>query len=437
MVSYSPFDFAGNPLMISLTGWSRTAGSPMTGTPAVGPAVDYPAARFEDGALKIVERWRSCAGRCRRLRSWCDLHRDWLDDYALFTAIKEAHNGATWTAWDAGLAHRRAEDLAAARKQLAGSIERHALQQYWFWSQWKGVRRRATDLGLRLVGDLPIYVSEDSADLWARPDLFQLDPQSRPLVVAGVPPDYFSETGQLWANPIYHWERHREEGYAWWRRRVRHLAEQVDFVRLDHFRGLESYWEVPVGSATAASGRWVIGPGASLLAALRADLGRLPLIAEDLGVITPEVKLLRDSFDLPGMKILQFDLEGWESDGDLPEKYPERCVAYTGTHDNDTSRGWYEAVSEETRDFARRVLGTDGTDIAWSMIRAIWASGAGWSLAPIQDFLSLGGEARMNYPGRAEGNWRWRLTTGAVDGNLADRVMELNHQHRRDAAAPA
>ena len=436
----SPSTFAGNPLLISLdrlleAGWLGR--EDLEDRPVSTNKVDYPAVqrRKSDRLKAAAERWR---GRGRPgeadFVAWREAHSDWLDDYVLFMALKEVHGGAPWTAWDSSLAHRRPQELEAARGRLRESIEEHALQQYWFWSQWQELRHQAANLGIRLIGDLPIYVSEDSADVWSRPDLFQLDANGRPVVVAGVPPDYFSETGQLWSNPIYHWERHEQEGFQWWCRRVRHLAQQVDCVRIDHFRGLAAYWEVPAGSPTAATGRWVKGPGVALLDALRADLGGLPLIAEDLGVMTPEVRHLRDSFEVPGMKILQFDLEGGAVKDEPLEVYPERCVAYTGTHDNDTSRGWYQAAAEATREYTRRTLEADGRDIAWSLVGSIWSSNAGWSLAPIQDFLSLGSEARMNYPGRPDGNWEWRLASGAATEDLAERIQELNRTYQRRGA---
>jgi 4-alpha-glucanotransferase len=321
--------------------------------------------------------------------------------------------------------------LAAARRRLAADVEDHALQQYWMWTQWKSLRGLAENLGILLVGDLPIYVAFDSVDVWADPDLFQLDEDGRPTVVAGVPPDYFSETGQLWSNPIYRWERHAADGYRWWIERVRRLAAQVDIVRIDHFRGLEAYWEVPAGSPTAASGRWVPGPGAGLLQALRSALGGLPFIAEDLGVVTPGVGELLDEFDLPGMKVLQFGLEAGEEEGELPSEYPARCAAYTGTHDNNTTRGWFDSLREEAQDYVRRTLPGAGDDIAWAMIEALWESPAQRTFAPLQDLLSLGSEARMNFPGTGTGNWAWRVADGAVNRALAQRLLKTNQVHGR------
>jgi 4-alpha-glucanotransferase len=433
----SPSTFAGNPLLISLQdlveqGWLGPGD--LEGTPSDPARVDFP--RVNESKSRCL---RAAADRWRRRRrpdraafeAWCDSQRDWLDDFVLFMSLKEAHSGLPWIDWDADLARRRPAALAKARQDLATEIEDHALQQFWFWSQWTAIHNLAARLGVQLVGDLPIYVAFDSVDVWANPDLFNLDEAGHPLVIAGVPPDYFSETGQLWSNPIYRWERHAADGFRWWIERVRRLAEQVDIVRIDHFRGLEAFWEVPAGSETAATGRWVPGPGASLLEALRHALGGLPFIAEDLGVVTPGVQGLLDQFGLPGMKVLQFGLEGGEEEGELPSDYPPHCVAYTGTHDNDTSRGWFEAASEETRAYVRKVLAADGSDIAWSMIDALWASAAERTLAPLQDLLSLGTEARMNYPGRGMGYWTWRAEQGSVTEDLAARLRRVNEAHGR------
>jgi 4-alpha-glucanotransferase len=433
----SPSTFAGHPLLISLEdlvaqGWLLR--TDVEDVPVSTEHVDFALVhRYKTTRLaRAADRWRSLGQPDgQAFEAWCESHRAWVDDFALFMALKEAHDGAPWMDWEPDLARRRPAALSRSRRAWATEIENHALQQFWFWSQWNALHGRAAELGIRLVGDLPIYVALDSADVWANPDLFQLDDDGRPLVVAGVPPDYFSATGQLWSNPIYRWERHRQDGFLWWIERVRQLAQHVEIVRIDHFRGLEAYWEVPADSPTAATGRWVPGPGADLLEALRNALGGLPFIAEDLGVITPGVQELVEAFDLPGMKVLQFGLEGGESEGELPQAYPEQCVAYTGTHDNNTSRGWFEEASKPIRDFARRALSTDGNDIAWSMIRAIWESPARWALAPAQDLLSLGGEARMNYPGRAEGNWTWRMGQGVVNAELAGRLRALNEEHGR------
>jgi len=433
----SPSTFAGNPLLISLQdlveqGWLDR--QHLDEIPTNSTKVDFPVVHdYKNGRLLIAaDRWRS-RGRPQRdaFESWCETQRDWLDDFALYAALKQTHAGAPWTDWEPELIRRDPKALAAARQALAPQIEDHALQQFWFSSQWSSLHDLAASLKVDLIGDIPIYVAGDSADVWANPELFELDQDGRPLVVAGVPPDYFSESGQLWSNPIYRWERHAQDGFRWWIERVRRLAQQVDIVRIDHFLGLEAYWEIPAGSEAAAAGRWVPGPGAALLEALRDALGGLPFIAEDLGVVTPGVQELLNRFRLPGMKVLQFGLEAGEEHGELPSEYPERCAAYTGTHDNDTTRGWFEAVSEDTRAYVRRVLETDGEDIAWSMIGALWGSPAERTLAPLQDLLSLGTEARMNYPGRGMGNWTWRAPQGVIDEALAARLRRMNESHAR------
>ena len=433
----SPSTFAGNPLLTSLKdlverGWMTA--DEVAGAPPNTSNVDFSTVHeFKNRALHAAAaRWRS-RGRPERdaFERWCDLQRTWLEDFTLFMALKDSHSGAPWTEWGEGLARRQPEALARARRDLATMVEDHALQQYWFHLQWTTLRDQARQLDVRLVGDLPIYVAFDSADVWAHPNLFQLDENGQPTVIAGVPPDYFSETGQLWSNPIYDWERHSQDGYRWWIERIRHIVGQVDVVRIDHFRGLEAYWEVPAGSETAATGRWVPGPGGDLLEAVRTALGGLPFIAEDLGVITPGVPELLDRFDLPGMKVLQFGLEGGEEDGELPSEYPERCVAYTGTHDNDTSRGWFESANEETRAWVRRALRADDHEVVWKMIESIWASPAAWTLAPLQDLLALGGEARMNYPGRGTGNWTWRAGADMIRDDVAESLDALNEAHGR------
>jgi 4-alpha-glucanotransferase len=333
--------------------------------------------------------------------------------------------------WEAAIRRREPTALEAARGRLAQSVDDHRLRQFLFFRQWASVRREALDRDITLVGDIPIFVAHDSADVWCAPDLFYLDEAGQPLVVAGVPPDYFSPTGQLWGNPLYRWDRMKASGYDWWIRRFRVVLGMVDFVRLDHFRGFEAYWEVPGDAETAEYGRWVRGPGADFLESVKRALGALPIIAEDLGKITPEVVALRDRFELPGMRILQFAFEGTPDHEFLPHNYPARCVVYTGTHDNDTALGWYQSTGEEHRDFCRRYLAASGEDISWDLIRAAWASVAAWAIVPLQDVLGLGPEARMNFPSRAEGNWGWRLPPGGLTPELAARLRELTFLYGR------
>jgi len=354
----------------------------------------------------------------------------WLPDYALFMAIKEIHGGGAWGGWPVELRGRNKSALEEAGKSLADAVLRYTFYQFIFYRQWNALHDYARDKGIMIIGDIPIFVAYDSADVWANPELFYLDDLGQPTVVAGVPPDYFSPTGQLWGNPLYRWDVHREKSYSWWLSRFRAILGQVDIVRLDHFRGFAGYWEIPSGSPTAETGRWVPGPGKDFFSHVEIELGELPIIAEDLGEITPDVIELRDQFNLPGMKILQFGFSGPDN-AFLPHNYPETCVTYTGTHDNDTVLGWYESAPDHERDFARRYLNSDGGDLAWDMIRAAWSSVAVYSLVPMQDFLSLGPEARMNFPGKLGNNWCWRMDANALTDELKERIGELNYLYRR------
>lgn len=364
-------------------------------------------------------------------------HAFWLDDFALFMALKEAHGGASWDTWAPPLRDRDPQALQQARRKHRRVIERQAFSQFLFFRQWAGLREYARQRGVFFLGDVPIYVAYDSADVWANPDLFYLDEQGRPTVVAGVPPDYFSPTGQRWGNPIYRWEVHRERGYAWWLERLRQTLRQVDLVRLDHFRGFAGYWEVPAEEPTAVNGRWRPGPGEDFFRAVFARLGEVPLIAEDLGEITPDVVALRDAFNLPGMKVLVFAFGSGPENPFLPHHYTPNCVVYTGTHDNDTVVGWWhERATAFERDFCLRYLGSNGAEIAWDLVRLAWASVAQLAIAPMQDLLGLGNEARMNYPGRQEGNWAWRMTEDALHPALRDRLRELNYLYQRGKALP-
>ena len=353
-------------------------------------------------------------------------NHEWLDDFALFMAIKDLYNLKPWTEWPAPLRDRDTLQLQKARAAYAGEVTRHAFRQFLFFRQWKALRTHAQETGVMIVGDLPIFVAHDSADVWAKRDLFHLDEMGKPSVVAGVPPDYFSKTGQLWGNPLYRWDVHGERGYAWWLARFRAAFKLVDVVRVDHFRGFVDYWEIPGTATTAIEGRWLPGPGARFLQAVTDELGELPIIAEDLGEINPDVFVLRDEFDLPGMKILQFAFDDGLDNEFLPHHYPTNCIVYTGTHDNDTTLGWWESATEEERAFATEYLGVTGEDISWDLIRAAWKSKANVAIAPLQDVLSLPTSARMNFPGTLGGNWRWRMPAGAFTPQLRAKVAELN-----------
>ena len=351
-------------------------------------------------------------------------HAHWLEDYALFMALKDEHDGRPWTEWDRPLRLRHHAAIVDARTRLVNDIDRHAFRQFLFVEQWAAVRARAEAAGLTLVGDLPVYVAADSADVWANQHLFRLNAEGRPDVVAGVPPDYFSATGQLWGNPLYDWVAHAGEGYGWWISRIEATLAQVDIVRIDHFRAFADYWEIPADATTAETGRWLDGPADAFFDAVRDALGHLPIIAEDLGELSAAVPALRDRQGLPGMRIFQFGFDDDETHPFLPHNYPELCVAYTGTHDNDTAAGWYANAPKAERRWARDYLDWDGSDPSQRFIEGVWASPAMFGVAPLQDFLKLGSDARMNTPGVAAGNWSWRLPPGtdltAVGANLRD-----------------
>jgi 4-alpha-glucanotransferase len=367
----------------------------------------------------------------------------WLDDFALFMAVKGAHGGAPWTEWAEPIARRDPRAVVEWRQRLDRDVRTWRFAQFSFHRQWAHLRQHCHALDIRILGDLPIFVAHDSADVWAHPDLFHLDPDGSPTVVAGVPPDYFSATGQLWGNPIYRWERLAADGYRWWIERFRSALSLVDMVRVDHFRGFESYWEIPGGATTARNGRWMKGPGAALFDAVQDALGELPIVAENLGVITPDVEALRGRFGFPGMAILQFAF-GTDPQAPTfrPHNYTRDTVAFTGTHDNDTTVGWWtgagaghstrtgQEISSE-REYARRYLNTDGPDIHWDFIRAVTASVARLSIVPMQDVLGLGSEARMNAPGRPTGNWRWRMRPLATFDASSQRLRQLSEMYER------
>lgn len=355
----------------------------------------------------------------------------WLDDFALFMSIKESQGGVSWDNWPEPLRKHSQRALSAFKRENTDAIEQHVFRQFLFFRQWERVRTYANKKGIKIIGDIPIFVSFDSTETWSHPELFFMDKKGKPTVVAGVPPDYFSRTGQLWGNPLYRWDYHAETGYGWWIERLRATLTLMDYVRLDHFRGFAGYWEIPAGNTTAEIGHWVPGPGAPFFNVIKEALGDLPIIAEDLGEITPDVVELRDKFNLPGMKILQFAFAADPEDIFLPHNYPSNCLAYTGTHDNDTTLGWYHTAPEKERDFCRRYLARSGEDISWDMIRMVWGSVARMALAPMQDLLSLDTRARMNYPGRASGNWTWRMPYEALSEGLRARLHETNYLYGR------
>ena len=419
--------FAGNALLIHLPGDDDT---------------NFPAHTVEFEHVIPLKRERLRAVMSAfvpddRYHAFVRANGDWLPDYALFMALKEAHGGVEWTRWETGAATRDPEALDAWRMRLADTIRIYQVEQFYFFTQFYALKAAAKERGIELMGDLPIYVAHDSADVWANRDCFMLDAAGNKLVQAGVPPDYFSATGQCWGNPIYNWDRLKETGYAWWIQRMRAAFQLFDSVRLDHFRGFEAYWEVPGDAVTAERGRWAKGPGADLFLAIEAALGRLPIVAENLGLITPEVEALREQFGFPGMSILQFAFGG---DGQAhefkPHNYPRDRVAYTGTHDNDTTIGWWNStgVSDSTRtsdevtrekQYALDYLGTDGSEMNWTLIRVGLASVANTVLIPLQDILGTGSETRMNTPGKSSGNWAFRFSWDQLTPAMITRLHTM------------
>ncbi|GAB4308989.1 MAG: 4-alpha-glucanotransferase [Candidatus Bipolaricaulota bacterium] len=365
--------------------------------------------------------------------------KNWLADYALFMALKAHLRGEAWTAWPADLALRRPRSVAAARRALAEEIGFHNWTQWWFHRAWTHLRDYARERGIGIIGDMPIFVAHDSADVWAHPEFFQLDARGNPTVVAGVPPDYFSATGQRWGNPLYRWDVLEGDGFRWWIARLRQALRSCDLVRLDHFRGLEAYWEIPATAPTAIHGRWIKAPGEKLLFALQSALGGAPILAEDLGVITPEVEALRDRFGLPGMRVLQFAFAGGDDNPHLPHNYPDhgRIVVYTGTHDNDTTLGWFQAAPPEERERARTYLAHHGIalerdeDAPWALIHLALESTAQLAMIPLQDVLGLDSSARMNRPASPSGNWSWRYNRSRLTEGVARSLRAVAAATRR------
>ena len=431
--------FAGNVLLIDLAelhahGWLDAADlAPVVGLTddQVNFAVVYPfrmerlakaAARFaNDGTAEQRADYTHFLAQ----------HRSWIDDYALFMSICESSGWQDWCNWQPALAKREPTAVAAARAQHASRIACWQFCQWRFYRQWAALKAYANGKGIEIIGDTPIFIAYLSAEVWANQHLFELDEHGRPTVVAGVPPDFFSATGQRWGNPLYRWKEHAKDGFAWWVERIRRTFELVDIVRIDHFRGFAGYWEIPASEPTAIQGRWVPGPGEPLFKAIAKALGPMPIIAEDLGVITPDVDALRKKFGFPGMRILQFAFAGDASDRFLPHNHEPDTVVYTGTHDNDTSAGWWAAASDHERCMARGYLATDGHDMPWTLIRAAMASVADTAVHPMQDVLALATDCRMNFPGQTSGWWRWRFQWSAVQPWHAGRLAELARLYGR------
>lgn len=456
---YAPFSsFAGNELLISP---DLLAEEGLLELQELRAAPAFPANRVDFGSVipwkrRLLDSAASAflAGASPERLDDFELFKaeeeGWLLPYSLFRAIKdgfdakarvEGRQGALWNNyWPRELAMSDPAALAAERERRASAIARYEVLQFLFTEQWAALKEEAHSRSIIVVGDIPVFVAEDSAEVWAEPELFELDAEGRPLEVAGVPPDYFCEDGQLWGNPLYNWERHRAQGFVWWIRRLKKALERFDVVRVDHFRGFEAYWAVRAGESTARVGIWRKAPGEELFAAAKAALGEeMPIIAEDLGYITEEVKALRDGLGLPGMRILQFAFDATESgtafdprNSFLPHNYTEHCVAYTGTHDNDTLAGWVKRASVAELNYVERYLGYSPSDPARALMRELMKSTAAWAIFPLQDILGLGSEARMNRPSTLGGNWAWRMDEGSFSARLARSLSETSRLYGRN-----
>jgi len=425
--------FAGNVLLIDLAelqqrGWldpgdlapDQTLTEQRMDFAAVTP---YRMARLEQAATRFAAN--AFGAERAEFEAFCQAQENWLDDYALFMTLAERFGWRDWSDWDAPLASREPAALQAAGAAHAARVDFWKFCQWCFFRQWLRLKAYANQRGVEIIGDAPIFIAYQSAEVWARPELFELDKRGKPIAVAGVPPDVFSITGQRWGNPLYRWSAHAKEGYAWWVERIRRTFELVDIVRIDHFRGFAGYWEIPASEPTAVKGQWVPGPGDKLFKAIAKALGPMPIIAEDLGVITPDVVALRKKFAFPGMRILQFAFGDDSANPFLPHNHEVDSVVYTGTHDNDTTQGWWASATETERKYLREYLNTDGHEIHWDLIRAACASVADTAILPMQDILGLGSEHRMNFPGEREGHWEWRFSWAQVKPEHGERLAHL------------
>ena len=446
--------FAGNTLLISpdklveqgLLAKQDTADAPQFAAERIeyGPVIEYKHKLL----WRAFENFKRATDTPLRgeFDSFCQAAAAWLDDYALFRAMKDVRDGAAWHKWERPMVERDPGALHAARTHLSEKIEARKFWQFLFFRQWGALKLYANERRVQIVGDIPIFVAHDSADVWVNKHLFKLNPDGSPQVVAGVPPDYFSKTGQLWGNPLYDWERMRAEGFRWWIERISAMLHEFDILRIDHFRGFAASWEIPGGDKTAERGHWVAAPGRELFTAIKDALGELPIIAEDLGVITPDVEALRDDFGFPGMRILQFAFGGDAKNIDLPHNYHPNLVAYTGTHDNDTTVGWFNSEAgegstrtaeqiERERNFCLKYLRSNGREIHWDFVRTVLACVANTAIVPLQDVLGCGTEARMNLPNSTAGNWAWRYRKRALTAKVRDRLKEYSELYGRNLAA--
>lgn len=382
---------------------------------------------------KAYERFLHYADNIQKMayRNFLKEHSKWINDYALFMAIKANREQRPWYQWEEPLKMREPEALRAIQASLHDEIDFHKFLQYAFFRQWMAVKEYAHKFKIRIIGDIPLYVALDSADAWSNPEIFEFDEHRNPIRVGGVPPDYFSETGQLWGNPLFRWNVLKETDYQWWIERIETNLMLYDIIRIDHFRGFAAYWAVPYGEKTAVNGTWIPCPGQDFFTAIRNKLGSLPIIAEDLGVITPDVEALRDGFGLPGMKILQFAFDSAEANDYIPYNYVKNCIVYTGTHDNDTVVGWFDKASANDKKYVLDYLDTDGHEIHWAFIRLAWSSVANTAIVPMQDLLGLDTASRMNLPGTTSGNWTWRTKKSDFTAQIAERLAQMTRLYGR------
>ncbi|MCF8259143.1 MAG: 4-alpha-glucanotransferase [Melioribacteraceae bacterium] len=434
--------FAGNPLLISpnlLKDINLLSEDDLNKKPEFNPHhIDYGLViNYKNDLLKkSFENYKTKKDEAltAKLEKFISEQKDWLEDYSLFMACKEYHGGKLWTEWDEEIAFRRNNSIAEWRVKLEDAIAYQKFVQFLFFEQWLSVKSYANDKGIKIVGDLPIFIAYDSSDLWANRDLFNVDDKGKLITVAGVPPDYFSKTGQLWGNPLYKWEKMEQNNFEWWHKRFSQMYTLNDIVRIDHFRGFDAYYEIPGDAPTAQTGKWKKAPGEKLFESLKKNLGEVPIIAEDLGVITDSVEALRDKFGFPGMKILQF---AFGAEGDkkfLPHNYIPNCVVYSGSHDNDTTKGFFDKAKTEDREiyeWAQKYLNYYGDDMCYAVIKLAYSSTADMVVIPMQDALNLGTEARMNFPGKLGGNWCWRFTWDQVYENLANDFKDMTIMYQR------
>ncbi len=431
---YASFSaFAGNPLLINMA-WLASEGdvdpAELEQAPDFpkdhvdfGPVISFKMALLQRAARKF--RQSANAERQAAFERFCEENAAWLEDYVLFMALKDAHGGAVWNTWEWELASRDPDALAEWRARLDDAIFAQRYFQYQFFRQWKALKQYANEKDIQIMGDIPIFVAYDSVDVWANPELYMLDEDLLPTHVAGVPPDYFSPTGQLWGNPLYRWELMEGNDYAWWIARIKQSFRMVDILRLDHFRGFAAYWKIPAGEPTAVNGKWSEGPGASIFEALKQALGELPIVAEDLGHITPDVEELRDQFAFPGMNILQFAFASDAGNPYLPHNLRQNSVIYTGTHDNDTTVGWYESREEDELENVHAYVGPVDEPFHWALIRMAYRTVSDLAIVPLQDICGLGTEARMNTPGKLGGNWSWRYQEGDLRTEYVEKLKQM------------